>query len=242
LPVPRDLALQLYFGFHLVALFPLSILFLERRRMAEELHRSNERLRMQVSLDGLTGIGNRRSFDEKFAEAWTCAVSNGLPLALALIDLDNFKQFNDLYGHPAGDRCLCEVAVALRAAAHRSEGFAARFGGEEFVMLLPNSTLATASTVAERIRTAVLDLGIMHLGNPGNRASVSVGYVSVTPTPTDTQLGLIQLADAALYRAKRKGRNCIETITSIDCLRAANDHYGDTTQVRLMRLLGGGDR
>lgn len=242
LPVPRDLALQVYFGFHVVALFPFSIMVMERRRMAEELRRSNTRLQLLASLDGLTGIGNRRAFDERFSEEWNRAVHIRAPLALVIIDLDNFKQFNDLYGHPEGDRCLRAVAAALSAEARRPDDFAARFGGEEFAVLLPNSTQEAAANVAERMRMAVLNLAIIHLGNPWSRASVSIGYASVTPTSVDTQLGLVQLADAALYQAKHKGRNCVETITTIEGLRAANDHFGDTTQVRLMRLLRRGNR
>ena len=237
LPISRDLALQLYFGFHVIALFPFSIMLMERRRMAEELRRSNAQLLLLASVDGLTGIGNRRAFDERFSEQWKRAVHTRAPLALAIIDLDNFKQFNDLYGHPEGDRCLRAVAAALSSEALRPEDFAARFGGEEFAILLPNSDLQAAAQVAERIRVAVLALGIPHLGNPWSRTSVSVGYASATPNALDSQVGLIQLADAALYRAKRKGRNCVETITTMETLRAANDHFGDTTKVRLMRLL-----
>jgi diguanylate cyclase (GGDEF)-like protein len=239
--VPRDLALQLYLGFHVVALFPFSIMLMERRRLSKELKASHARLEVLACVDGLTGIGNRRSFDEKFGEHWTRAVRVRSPLALTIVDLDNFKQFNDVYGHPAGDECLRAVAAALAGEMRRPEDLAARFGGEEFATFLPNTTIKGASRVAERMRKAVLKLNIAHLGNPWNRVSVSIGYVSVIPTSADTPLGLIQLADAALYRAKREGRNCVETITSVEGLRAANDHFGDTTQVRLMRLLARGD-
>lgn len=240
--VPRDLALQLYFGFHVVALFPFSVALMERRRLSMELKASHARLEVLASVDGLTGISNRRCFDEKFSEHWTRAVRVRSPLALAIVDLDNFKQYNDVYGHPAGDECLRAVAAALSAEMGRPEDLAARFGGEEFATLLPNTTAEGARRVAERIRSAVLKLNITHLGNPWNRVSVSIGYASVIPTSADTALGLIQLADAALYRAKREGRNCVETIASIEGLRAANDHFGDTTQIRLMRLMGSGDK
>jgi len=236
--IPRDLALQLYFGFHVIALFPFSVLMMERRRTAEELRLTNARLTVLASLDGLTGIGNRRSFDDRFRVEWDRAVRTRVPLAIAIVDLDNFKQFNDLYGHPEGDRCLRAVADVLSAEMRRPDDFVARFGGEEFVLLLPNTPASSAVQVAERIRAAVLDLEITHLGNSWNRVSVSIGYASVVPLSADHSLSLIQLADAALYRAKREGRNCVETISSIEGLRAANDHFGDTTQVRLMRLLG----
>jgi diguanylate cyclase (GGDEF)-like protein len=235
--VPRDLALQLYFGFHIVVLFPFSVTLMERRRLSQELRASHARLEVLASVDGLTGISNRRSFDEKFNEHWSRAVRVRSPLALAIVDLDNFKQFNDVYGHPAGDECLRAVAAALSGEMGRPEDLAARFGGEEFAMLLPNTNAEGARRVAERIRAAVLKLNITHLGNPWNRVSVSIGYASAMPTSADTALSLIQLADAALYRAKREGRNCVETIASIEGLRAANDHFGDTTRVRLMRLM-----
>ena len=188
--VPRDLALQLYFGFHVVALFPFSIMLMERRRLSKELKASHARLEVLASVDGLTGIGNRRSFDEKFGEHWTRAVRLRSPLALTIVDLDNFKQFNDVYGHPAGDECLRAVAGALSGEMRRPDDLAARFGGEEFATLLPNTTIEGASRVAERMRNAVLKLNITHLGNPWNRVSVSIGYVSVIPTSADTPAGV----------------------------------------------------
>ncbi|MEP6883156.1 MAG: diguanylate cyclase [Gammaproteobacteria bacterium] len=241
LALPRDLALQLYFGFHVMALFPVSIMFLERRRLALDLRRSNARLTVLAALDGLTGMGNRRSFDERFEEEWERAVQTRAPLALVIFDLDNFKQYNDLYGHARGDECLRAVADVLKVQMRGPDDLAARFGGEEFAVLLPNTTMDGAKQLAERIRVTVQNLGIMHLGNTWNRVTVSAGYAAAIPAVADKALGLIQLADAALYRAKAAGRNCVETISSLEGLRAANDHFGDTTQIRLMRLLRRGD-
>lgn len=241
-PLPRDFALQIYFGFHLLALFPVSIVLMERQRLSAELRRTNARLTLLASLDGLTGIGNRRLFDERFAEAWIRAARLRRPLAVAILDIDNFKQFNDLYGHVQGDACLRSVAEVLQVEMRGPDDLVARFGGEEFAIMMPGASAEAARLAAERVRNAILNLGIVHLGNTWNRVSVSIGYASVVPTSADGRLGLIQLADAALYRAKREGRNCVETITSIEGLRAANDHYGDTTQIRLMRLLKGRER
>ncbi len=220
LEVPRDLAMQMFWGFQLLALFPASLMFMERRRMAKELHDTNARLTVLASLDGLTGIGNRRSFDERFVQEWNRAVRHRKPLALAMIDLDNFKQFNDLYGHLAGDRCLCAVADELVRQVQRPEDFVARFGGEEFALLLPHTSAEGAAKVLERIRAAILGLDIEHIGNSWNRVTVSIGYSALTPTFNDGQSGLVQLADAALYQAKSNGRNRVETIASIEGLNA----------------------
>jgi len=243
LAISRDLALQVFFGFHMLALFPASIMFMERRRMAEELHDTNARLTVLASLDGLTGIANRRSFDERFAQEWNRAVRHRKPLSLAMIDLDNFKQFNDLYGHLAGDRCLRAVADALSLQVQRPEDFVARFGGEEFALLLPHTSAEGANVVMQRIRAAIHDLGIDHIGNSWNRVTVSIGYSALTPTQGDGQARLIQLADAALYQAKSGGRNRVEAISSIEGLEAAK-HTGTTTaRNRIVRILGGrGDR
>ncbi len=235
--LPRNLALQIYFGFHLVALFPASIMLMERRRLAEELRVTNTRLVVLASLDGLTGIANRRSFDERFSQEWSRAVRQRRPVAVALIDLDNFKQYNDLYGHVAGDRCLCAVAQALAAEIQRPEDLVARYGGEEFALLLPDTSAEGASRVGERIRAAISELAIDHLGNSWNRVTVSIGYCSMMPVTGDGQAGLVQLADAALYQAKSAGRNRVETIASVEGLQAANDH-GATSKNRLLRILG----
>ena len=241
LAVPRDLALQLYFGFHLLALFPASLMFMERRRMAGDLRDTNARLTVLASLDGLTGIANRRSFDDRFAQEWNRAIRHHKPIALAMIDLDNFKQFNDLYGHLAGDRCLCAVADALSRQVQRPEDLVARFGGEEFSLLLPHTSADGAMRVVERIRKAIQDLGIEHIGNTWNCVTASIGYSSIIPTTSDGQSGLIQLADAALYMAKSRGRNRIELLSSIEGLNAV-DEVSNTSRNRMVRMLGRSDR
>ncbi|MDB6086178.1 MAG: diguanylate cyclase [Gammaproteobacteria bacterium] len=242
LAIPRDLAVQIYFGFHMIALFPASIMFMERRRMANELHDTNARLTLLAALDGLTGIANRRSFDERLAQEWNRAVRHHKPIALAMIELDNYKQFNDLYGHQAGDRCLCAVADALSRAVQRPEDLVARFGGEEFALLLPHTSADGAHKLVERIRAAVLDLRIDHIGNSWNRVTVSIGYSALAPVHGDGDgpSRLIQLADAALYQAKSGGRNRVEAMSSIE--GANTDDHGTTARNRIVRILGRNDR
>ena len=239
LAIPRDLAMQIFFGFQLLALFPASLMFMERRRMTAELKDTNARLTLLAALDGLTGIANRRSFDERFAREWNRAVRHRKPVALAMIDLDNFKQYNDMYGHLAGDRCLCAVADALARQVQRPEDLIARFGGEEFALLMPHTSADGAARMLERIRAAIHQLALEHLGNTWKQVTVSIGYSALTPTSNEGQSRLIQLADAALYQAKSGGRNRVETISSIEGANAAAADYGSTTsRNRLVRILG----
>jgi diguanylate cyclase (GGDEF)-like protein len=210
LKIPRDVALQIYLGFHMVALFPASLLFMERKRMAEKLRSSNAQLQMLASLDGLTGIPNRRSLDSRFEMEWKRAFRSQTPLALLMIDLDHFKQFNDLHGHHAGDQCLQAVAAALSSRIRRPEDFVARYGGEEFAILLPHTELDGACGLAEDLRRTVLDLGIEHRGSPSERVTISIGCSACKPARGQVQLELLQSADAALYHAKQAGRNRVE--------------------------------
>ncbi len=207
LPVTRDVAFQLFLGFHLVALFPASIMTLERRRMAAELVDRNAQLLLLASLDGLTGIANRRSLDERFSQEWGRAIRVQTPLALVMIDIDHFKQFNDIYGHHAGDRCLQAVAAALQAKVQRGQDHLARFGGEEFALLLPHTDLEGAMHIAEQMRLAVLDLAIPHRAAEGEQVTVSLGCAALTPAHGEDESRLLEIADAALYQAKSAGRN-----------------------------------
>ena len=178
--------------------------------MAEKLRVSNERLQMLASLDGLTSIANRRSLEDRFEEEWRRAVRTQKPLALLLIDIDHFKQFNDLYGHHLGDRCLQTVARELSDCLRRPEDFLARYGGEEFVVLLPHTELEGARVVAECIRAAIAELAIEHGASPSGCLTVSIGCSACCPTNGHMQLDLLQKADAALYGAKNAGRNRVE--------------------------------
>ncbi len=212
--ISRDAALQIFLGFHILALFPASIFALERRRLAEELHRTNAQLTTLAALDALTGLGNRRSLDESFALEWARASRMNLPLALIMVDIDHFKQFNDLYGHHAGDLCLRSVAGVLSSHVVRIQDHVARFGGEEFALVLPHTNLEGACALGEKLRSSVRDLAILHEGSESACVTVSVGCSSMTPSGGQDLFTLLQLADTALYKAKRLGRDRVE---GIDC-------------------------
>lgn len=180
----------------------------ERLREREaDLRQANLRLSDLASKDALTGIANRRGFDERFAAEWNRALRVGDGLALLVVDVDHFKKFNDHYGHIQGDACLRKVAEVLRCTAQRGGDFAARTGGEEFVLLLPGADLDAAARLAESVRAQVETLSIPHKASPEARVTVSVGAAATRPGQSGSPRRLADLADAALYRAKRAGRN-----------------------------------
>ena len=168
----------------------------------------SERLRVLAYMDGLTGIANRRYFDQQLkAEWWRCRRS-GKPLALVLLDIDYFKQFNDLYGHQQGDECLRAVAATLRGQLGRSHDLVARYGGEEFVCLLPECDLAGATLKAQALCRAVQALGIAHAGSAvAGVVTISLGVACQVPDGASTPEALLARADAHLYRSKSQGRN-----------------------------------
>ena len=175
-----------------------------------ELERANAQLAELARNDGLTGLFNRRHFDQQFDLALRQAARHDHPLGLVMIDVDFFKRYNDLYGHPEGDRCLQQVAAAIRSAVRRPGDIVARYGGEEMVVLLPDTDDAGAVTVAEGIRAAVLALAIPHEGNPLGRVSISAGVAArAVGDHAAGGMGLLKRADMALYAAKAAGRNTV---------------------------------
>jgi diguanylate cyclase (GGDEF)-like protein len=159
--------------------------------------------------DPLTGLANRRSFDLAFAREWGNAAVTRSSLAMMMIDVDHFKLFNDVAGHLEGDRCLTTVARTIAAQVRSARDLAARFGGEEFVVLMPAANLDEASQIAERVRTAIAALRVFHPGQIGRGfVSVSIGVAAVDPaSPGATAAGLLVAADAAMYAAKAAGRD-----------------------------------
>ena len=219
LGVSQNLAVQLYLGFHLLGFLPISILFVEQRRMEKELREALTRTAALASLDGLTGVANRRTLDSHMEQQWQLAARAQLPVALLMIDADHFKQFNDQFGHQAGDECLQVLANTMQKHVSRPSDLVARFGGEEFAVLLPATPLEGAQRVAELIRAAVFELGISRgdsfgthergANTPNERMTVSIGCAALVAQASVDVRQLVELSDRALYTAKRMGRNCV---------------------------------
>jgi diguanylate cyclase (GGDEF)-like protein len=175
------------------------------------LREANTQLRQLSLHDGLTGLPNRRQFDQTLDLEWKRALRNQRPISLLMMDVDCFKSLNDLYGHPAGDECLQRIAAALQGSLRRAGELVARYGGEEFASILPDTDLFTAITVAETMREAVRNLQVLHEGSVAERfVTISVGLATTQPTVEKSPASLIASADEALYRAKRQGRNRVE--------------------------------
>lgn len=172
-----------------------------------EVQRTNIQLKELATTDGLTGLANRRRFDEQIEHEWERAIRARMPISLLIVDVDNFKQFNDRYGHIEGDGCLQRVAGILKGAARRTGDLASRTGGEEFAMLLPGADVAAAAKIADAIRADIAALGIEHFDSSEGRVTVSIGAAALKPTRSQKPRLLLDAADAALYRAKRGGRN-----------------------------------
>lgn len=188
----------------------------QREDTEEKLRQAKEQLEAMAAQDSLTGLPNRRLFDSALKSEFERATRNRSWLALIMVDVDKFKQFNDLYGHPTGDECLQSIAEAIKSIPSRPADLAARYGGEEMVVLLPDTDQDGAAIIAERLRAAVESLNIPHKANQGGVVTISLGLMAVRPsTYTGTASNLINLADHALYAAKAAGRNqlCIGTST-----------------------------
>lgn len=176
-----------------------------------ELKRRGDLLENLAGLDGLTGIANRRRFDETLAVEWHRAQRAKFSVAIILLDIDFFKPYNDHYGHPQGDDCLRRVAGGLTTTLRRASDFLARYGGEEFVAILANCEMTEALAVAEQMRERIAELAIPHgYSRVASYVTISLGVAARVPELTDVAADLIAAADAALYQAKRAGRNRVE--------------------------------
>ncbi len=179
-----------------------------RVRTHLRLKRQSDVLRELTMTDALTGVANRRCFDETLGNEWRRCARSGAPMAIIMVDIDHFKQYNDHYGHPAGDACLQQVSAAMRMCAGRPQDLLARYGGEEFALLLPQLDVAGARVVAQRIHDEVIKLGITHAASStAPVVTVSMGVAAMVPDETGDPGRLLKAADEMLYRAKDLGRN-----------------------------------
>jgi diguanylate cyclase (GGDEF)-like protein len=179
-------------------------------RSQEALRKALGRLENLSLTDALTGVANRRCFDQTLEREWNRAKRAGEQLSLLMIDLDYFKNLNDRYGHVYGDECLVTVARALSAALPREADTLARYGGEEFCAILPDTDRAGAQTVADKMRSAVRRLGIRNETAIGTTATISIGITTFEPAGDASCLDLVRGSDRALYRAKSDGRDRVE--------------------------------
>ncbi|MDX5379150.1 MAG: sensor domain-containing diguanylate cyclase [Halomonas sp.] len=183
----------------------------ERKKSEEKLLRLQRELEELSYQDGLTGVANRRLLDSSLEAEWASARRNGHPLSFIMLDIDCFKQYNDHYGHLAGDDCLRRIAHILGSSILRPRDLLARFGGEEFALVLPETDLEAAREVAERCRAAISDAAIPHRASDiSHLVTVSMGVATATPV-SGTPASLIEQADRRLYRAKQDGRDRIVT-------------------------------
>ncbi|MEO5560032.1 MAG: diguanylate cyclase [Dokdonella sp.] len=200
-------------------------------RVVRELEQSNRKLQQLSMSDGLTGIANRRCFDERLADEWQRHARDGRSLALLLVDVDCFKPLNDAHGHLHGDECLRALATVCTSVLRDPDDLLARYGGEEFALLLPRCGLEEARRMAERLRRRVEVLALAHVTSPvAPHATVSAGVSAMCPEAAQSPDVLIEMADRALYIAKAKGRNRVAApAVPTKAMAAAGDTCGTMT-------------
>jgi diguanylate cyclase (GGDEF)-like protein len=207
----RIVVVQIFLAVALFTSFSVAALLEERKELETSLQQSEARYRLLASLDGLTGLANRRAFDERLDQEWQSHLLANQPLSLLMIDVDLFKKYNDLYGHINGDNCLRQIASVIADAITPALGEASRFGGEEFAVILPNTDSSCAMAAAETLRAAVASIRLPHPGSPWHLQTISIGVAVAIPEPGESSLALLNASDSALYLAKLLGRNRVET-------------------------------
>jgi len=204
------LVLQVFLLLSMLTAFPITLVMLEREGYAFQLKAAYQQMELLATHDALTGLANRRHFDESLAEEWSRAKREKSPIAVLMADVDYFKRYNDLYGHMAGDRILKAIADAILSVPQRPGDIVARYGGEEFVILLPHTSSDQAKHVSDRIRAKIAALNLPHESSPYRRLTISVGSASLIPGEGVQPSVLLKGSDEALYEAKRNGRNRVE--------------------------------
>lgn len=191
----------------------------DNEKLAQELSISNEKLHKLADIDGLTQIYNRRSLDRFMNAEWNRHYRNQKPLSFLFIDIDYFKQYNDTYGHEAGDNCLIEISRILQKNAQRASDIAARFGGEEFAIIFPETTEKEAVQIAKKIISDLNELSIPHSGSSiCQHVTMSIGVSTLIPQQPNNCEWILTSADKALYEAKKCGRNCVVEASSLQQL------------------------
>ncbi|MBT8768562.1 response regulator [Metapseudomonas boanensis] len=190
------------------------------RESQQQLLETNLVLQRLMNSDGLTGLSNRRHFDEYLEMEWRRALREQSQVSLLMIDVDHFKGFNDSFGHVAGDEALRRVADTIRDSCSRSTDLPARYGGEEFAMVLPGTAAGGARLLAEKVRRAIEALHIPHdRPEPGSVLTVSIGLATLTPKAGQASLVLVDMADQGLYQAKKGGRNQVAVVAATGSAR-----------------------
>ncbi len=219
---------QIFVAVALFTFFPIAALLEDRKALEVSLQRSEQRYRELANADSLTGLANRRAFDERLEEEWQHALRKQRSLALLVIDVDMFKCYNDVYGHIGGDECLRCIATMIAGTTPSGRGIAARIGGEEFAVILPDTELEEALKIGDEIRQAVAATALPNAGSSHGVQTVSVGVATRIPEVNTSVMSLLAASDHALYRAKYLGRNRVEFAPA---MMAASRTEGSTTDL-----------
>jgi diguanylate cyclase (GGDEF)-like protein len=213
----RILLLQMFLATAVLSVSVVAVVLADLLRASRDVRESEARYRslaasmeMLAALDPLTHVANRRRFDEVLEAEWLRALRRQAPLSLIIFDADYFKAYNDHYGHVAGDECLRKIADTMTEIARRPADVVARFGGEEFGIVLPETDAEGALAMAEGLRRRIENLGFSHAASPMGLLTLSGGCATMTPEGSETATHLLSAADEALYEAKRQGRNRVE--------------------------------
>jgi diguanylate cyclase (GGDEF)-like protein len=203
----RVVIAQVFAAVAIFTMFPVAAILEEKEALKRLLATSEARFRNLALKDELTGLPNRRAFNLQFEHAWEEAFTTRKCLGLMILDVDQFKQYNDIAGHPAGDAYLRSIARVFDEIAEAKQAIPARIGGEEFAMILSDTTLERTREIAETIRESVMDLALPHPTSASGLQTVSLGVAARVPLNRETSIELMRIADKALYEAKLNGRN-----------------------------------
>jgi diguanylate cyclase (GGDEF)-like protein len=211
--ISATLLLQIFLATMLLTIHAVSAVLAERDRLYQEIKNAYREALGSAAIDHLTGVANRRTFEREFLREWNRAARERGSLSLLMIDIDHFKNYNDHYGHVAGDHCLRSVASLLSQSMMRSSDLLARYGGEEFAIILPGARTESATAIATHLRDTLLEAKLPHVACETGIVTLSIGIATFDVEKEKDAIALIQAADQALYRAKQSGRNQVAITT-----------------------------